>query len=239
MDIAKRMARFPFLPLMIAASLLIGWFVPDFYDWTGADQSRPSPVVGPIALAIFVGGLIFCASLPWIPLDKHNDDADRQSRFRFGTRTLLAMTTGIAVVFALTLKFPIIGSGCVYVGVLGYLIRFWVLHRQHRMQTVALLCCMSSPFLWIVDHDELSNLIPQALMIAAGFPALIPTMLISSIVSAHPQEMGWLAVLLTSLELALGIWMIRLGPRRTLAYLVAVLILSTFASFIFNALVRI
>jgi hypothetical protein len=48
----------------------------------------------------------------------------------------------------------------------------------------------------------------------------------------------WLAVLLTGAEMTIGAWIIRLGPRRTIAYIVFVLLMSTFGSFVLHALMR-
>jgi len=49
------------------AGIVAGWFMPEFYDWTGADQSRPAPVVGWIALAIAAANLLLWGILFWWP----------------------------------------------------------------------------------------------------------------------------------------------------------------------------
>jgi uncharacterized protein involved in response to NO len=48
-----------FLFVLILISATCGWFVPAFYDWTGADQSRPSPLMWQVPLAIAVGAFCF------------------------------------------------------------------------------------------------------------------------------------------------------------------------------------
>ena len=63
-------------------------------------------------------------------------------------------------------------------------------------------------------------------------------MIIGRWVGQHGEELFWLSTLLTSAEIVIGVWMIRLGPRRTIAYLVLVLLISTFGSFVLNALLR-
>lgn len=51
------------------------------------------------------------------------------------------------------------------------------------------------------------------------------------------QESPWLAILLTALELAIGIWVIRLGPKRTIAYLIMIFQMSAVGSLAFHILV--
>ena len=48
--------------LVVAA----GWLMPEFYDWTGADQSRPAPIVGWIGLGILVADVFVVATLLWL-----------------------------------------------------------------------------------------------------------------------------------------------------------------------------
>jgi hypothetical protein len=72
----------------------------------------------------------------------------------------------------------------------------------------------------------------------SGLPAFFFAMLFGSLTRQHSQELGWLAMLLTSAELVIGVWIIRLGTKRFIAYLVFVLIAAIFGSFMLNALVR-
>ncbi len=97
---------------------------------------------------------------------------------------------------------------------------------------------MYLPFAWLVTWDELSNALTGMLAMAAGLPAFLPTLLVSGLVHQHGKELAWLSMLLTSAELLIGVWIMRLGPRRFVAYVIFVLIASIFGSFILNALVR-
>ncbi len=97
---------------------------------------------------------------------------------------------------------------------------------------------MYFPFAWLVSYDELGSFSPAMIWMAAGLSAFFPTVLISSLVRQHFENLVWLSMLLSGAELGLGLWIIRLGPRRTIAYLLFVLLVSTFGSFVLNALVR-
>ncbi len=46
----------------------------------------------------------------------------------------------------------------------------------------------------------------------------------------------WLAMLLTAIEVAVGTWFICLGPKRTIAYLLIVLLMSAMGSLVFYQL---
>ena len=52
--------------LVVAA----GWLMPEFYDWTGADQSRPAPIVGWIGLGILVADAFVVAMLVWLHFNR-------------------------------------------------------------------------------------------------------------------------------------------------------------------------
>lgn len=240
MDSGRWLARLSF-PLMIAASLLVGWFVPAFYDWTGADQSRPSPLVGRTALALTVGAVLLCVALPWLPLADESGRRrfDRAARIRFKLRSMLAATAVVAVLIAALIKSPVVVSGILCAIAFGLVIRFWILHRHYRWQSGALVACMCLPFTWLLADSELDDLLPTILWMAAGLPAFFPACFIGYLVGQNSHDVMWLSILLTGAEAVIGIWVIRLGPRRTIAYLTFVLLMSTFGSFGLNALVRI
>lgn len=234
----KYFARFPIFPLLIAVSFLVGWFVPGYYDWTGSDQSRPSPLVGQTALGLIVGGIIIWAVLPWVPVTDEARGTDQSVRVRFTSRTMFLMTAAVAFVIAAVTKFPMVVSGGLCAFAFCHVVWFWSRFRQNRWQTTALLACMCLPFVWIIAYDEFENIFPAILWIAAGMPAFFPAVLIGSLFGQNSHDVMWLAVLLTGAEMTVGIWIIRLGPRHTIAYLVFVLLMSTFGSFGLNALMR-
>ena len=54
-----------FFPMLVVEILVLGLMIPTFYEWSGADQSRPSPYV-PIVFCAFLGFVI----VAWIPTPK-------------------------------------------------------------------------------------------------------------------------------------------------------------------------
>ncbi|TWU46564.1 hypothetical protein [Rubripirellula reticaptiva] len=230
MEISKLTSRTPIFPLYIAASLLIGWFIPGFYAWTDSDQSRPSPLLWKVPLWSAIASAAFCIALPWLPItSKSANDAPR-TPMRFSVRTLLMITAGVAVAIPLLAKFPIVVSGIACAGAFAYFIAFCVRNPQHRMAGSALIACMILPYAWVVGYDELDRILPALVVMIAGMPAFLPAALLSQVFGQHFQESQWLAFLLTALELVIGIWMIRLGPKRTIAYLLLVTLISAVGS---------
>ncbi|MEZ6073113.1 MAG: hypothetical protein R3C10_23310 [Pirellulales bacterium] len=224
-------AKVPVYPVLIVVSFLVGYFIPGFYDWTGSDQSRPSPLVGKTAAGLLVGATLIWAILPWVPVADDAPGAQERRRIQFTSRTLLLLTTAIAIVLAVATRFPMVVSSVLCALAFCHVVWFWIRSHSHRWQTTALLACLGFPFVWVLFHDELDNLFPAILWLAAGLPAFLPAALIGSLFGQNMNDVIWLAVLLTGAELAVGTWLIRLGPRRTIAYLVLVLLLSTFGSF--------
>ena len=143
----------------------------------------------------------------------------------------------VAVAIVLLAKSPLLVSGIVTAGVFMYLIAFCVSNPQHRLATSALVASMTLPYVWIVDYDELGRILPDLLVMFAGLPAFLPAALLGRLFNQNMHDAFWLALLLTALEMVIGIWMIRLGPKRTIAYLLLVLHVSALGSLGFHTLV--
>jgi hypothetical protein len=232
------LARLPIFPLLIAASFLVGWFIPGYYDWTGSDQSRPSPLVAQTALGLLVGAMIIWAVLPWVPVGDNARQTDRSIRFRFTSRTMFLITAAVASVILAITKFPMFVSGGLCALAFCHVVWFWSRFRRKRWPTAALFSCMWLPFVWIIVHEEFEDIFPAVLSMAAGMPGFFPAAMIGRLFGQNLHDVAWLAILLTGVEMTVGTWIIRLGPRCTIAYLVLVLLTSTIGSFGLNALVR-
>lgn len=89
---------------------------------------------------------------------------------------------------------------------------------------------MILPYAWVVGYDELDRILPTLAVMIAGMPAFLPAAFLSQMFGQHFQESQWLIFLITALELVIGIWMIRLGRKRTIAYLLFVMHVSTVGS---------
>ncbi len=230
----KLPTRVPFFPLTIAVSLLVGWFIPEFYVWTGSNQSSPSPLLWTVPLWSAIVSAVLCMALPWLPIKTSSSSDTSRTPMRFSVRALLMLTAGVAVAIPLLAKFPLVVSGIVCAGAFAYLIAFCVRNPQHRMAATALVACMIMPFAWLVGYGELDRLLPALVAMFAGMPAIVPAALLSQMVGQPFQESQWLAFLITAFELVIGIWMIRLGLKRTIAYLLLVLHLSAVGSLGFH-----
>ena len=237
MEIAKLASRVSTFSLFIAASLLVGWFIPRFYIWTDSDQSRPSPLLWQVPLGSIVVSMAFCVVLPWLPIANQTSNKTSQQRLLFSIRTLLLITAMVAVAIVLLAKSPLLVSGIVTAGVFMYLIAFCVSNPQHRLEASALVASMNLPFVWIVGNDDPGRILPNLLVMFAGLPAFLPAALLGRLFSQNMHDAFWLALLLTALEMVIGIWMIRLGPKRTVAYLLLVLHVSALGSLGFHVLV--
>lgn len=230
MEISKLTSRIPIFPLFIAVSLLVGWSIPGFYAWTDSDQSRPSSLLWKVPLWSAIASTACCMALPWLPIKSKSAYDAPQSPMRFSVRTLLMITAGVAVAIPLLAKFPLVVSEVACAGAFAYSIAFCVSNPKHRMAGSALVACMILPYAWVVGYDELDRILPDLAVMIAGMPAFIPAALLSQLFGQHFLESQWLMFLLTALELVVGIWMLRLGLKRTIAYLLLILQVSTLGS---------
>ena len=82
----SRIAVRSIFPLLVAHSLSLGWCVPAFYDWSGANQGHSPPIVG----YAFQGFVIACAvsllALPILPRLKRVDPVRNPLIQPFGFR---------------------------------------------------------------------------------------------------------------------------------------------------------
>lgn len=236
---ALRLAlRIPIFPLFIAVSLLVGWLIPGFYAWTDSDQSRPSPLLWKVPLCSAIASAAFCMALSWLPIANQSFNDAPRTPMRYSVRTLLMITAAVAVSIPLLVKFPLLVSGITCAGAFAYLIWFCVRNPQRRRAVVALIACLILPYAWVVGYDELNRLLPTLAVMIAGLPAFLPAALLSQMFGQHFQESQWLAFLLTAVELIIGVWVIRLGQKRTIAYLLLVMQTSAVGSLGFYMLCR-
>ena len=231
--------RLPIFPLMIGVSLGVGLLIPAFYDWTGSDQSRPSPLIFQSAVAVLLCGIITCSILPWLKLAYDPPTNIPYRKFQFKIRSILMFTAVVAVFLVAFNKLPVIAvSGGLYGLALCFVTRYCILFRAFRWPLASLFACMYFPFAWIASWDELTQA-PEMIWMASGLPTLILAIPIGRLFQQHAQDSAWLSILMAGAELVIGVWLIRLGPKRFVAYLVFVLMVSVFSSFILNALARI
>ncbi|MBC7967244.1 MAG: hypothetical protein H7Z17_15120 [Fuerstia sp.] len=97
---------------------------------------------------------------------------------------------------------------------------------------------MFFPYVWLAGYRELGQMMPQILAGMLLLPALLPQLLIGVVLGQRTQESFWIGAMLTAVQMGIGLWMIRLGPKRTIAFLVYSLLASLFGSFFFYQAVR-
>lgn len=229
---------FPLLCItLVVCSVVVGWLIPSFYLWTDSDQSRPSPLLWKVPLTMTIAGVFISLTLPWLPLPSANPSEPPKPKVQFPLRFLFIATAIAALFLAAMSLFPVVLSWMVSASVFAYFIYFVVNTPQHRLSAATLLGCMTFPYVWVIGYDELDRLVPTVFWMIAGFPAFLPGMLMSRFIEAHFTDSYWTSVLLTAIELGVGIWVIQLGPKRTIVYALFAMLCSTMGSLVFHMLV--
>ncbi|MCC9601349.1 hypothetical protein LOC67_12405 [Stieleria sp. JC731] len=228
-----------FLPFacicLILASFACGVLMPAFYDWTGADQSRPAPIVPRLAIGFVVSALIGCVLLPWVPIQQQ-DRWQAPQKPRFTLQRLLITVTVCAIAFvplkivSLTACVLLLGSAVASACVQAK--RF----AHTRLLTLCLLACIWAPFGWAFApwKDADTNI---AILLTVS-PALLELLYLGSLVGEHAEKLAHFSAIITALKIYLGSLLIRSGPRRGLGYCVATIIVSLMGSFALHALYR-
>jgi len=212
-----------------------GWFVPEFYDWTGADQSRPAPVVSWIALGILIAdGLLFLL-LARLHFSRRVHSQETSKRWNFSVLHILMSMTCVAV-FLMLARLTSMQIACRLLQAVVLSIGIWIAVRfpwtRFRIAWIALL--QFAPFLWVFRQMGVFSNTAGLLVFFTSLPTLLPA---AFFVQANREDQ-WLLTLLTTTEFAICVWLSYLGPKRTLAGGIFVLTLSVFSSFVLNALMR-
>ncbi|MCM2370229.1 hypothetical protein [Aporhodopirellula aestuarii] len=221
----------------LAVSSLVGWLIPDFYEWTDSDQSRPSPLLWQVPLGAFLLAAAICVALPWLPITSDARGKETRPPLRFGIRTLLLITTAVAIGLTLFAKFPVVMGGIVCAAMYAYFIGFWIRRPADRWAASSLLSCMILPSMWLISYDEPDRILLVIFGMLAMMPVFLPAMLVSNFLGVHIQDSQWIVFLLVAMELAMGMWVICLGPKRTIAYLLLVALTSSMGSLLFYQLI--
>ena len=219
--------------------------IPTLYDWTDSNQGRAAPVLVQAAWSLVSIGILSWFLIPWLPIkaaaarDSQVATAQEQSNpFQFNLRWLFITTTIIAILIAGISNGPV-----------AFYMLLWVVavvgaslmvskELSWKWQLGALLACMYFPFAWVLVWKTFRNASWTLLIGVIGLPALLPGATVAGLFGKHPDQFIWLYILLTAVEIAIGFWLIRTGPRRTTAYLVLVMLLSIYGSMFLNIVAR-
>lgn len=232
-------------------SVLAGWLMSEFYDWTGADQSRPAPVVGWIALGIAVADVVLILGLYILHLYSRQKPGDpsKKNALQYVPRRggipqfSLSQLLGAVTVIALLLVIGRLGSTLVvawvaFASALAWAIWIGIRNAQTRLRIALILWLQYTPFLWLIrkpgrwiDYLELFGMLP-------AFPTFFPSIYLNALFQIHFQSGHWIGILFTALSLAIGTWLACLGRKRTLAFALVTMTFSIFGSFMLHAALR-
>lgn len=247
--------------LAIVLAILVGLGMPRFYDWTGADQSRPAPIVGYIAIGLLVACLLAWIALLaswWTGFCKANasdlapamqEQSGTSSATEAGRVTssggaasiwkLLSLTTAAAIVAAGVRLFPVTVSALTLLfafGRAGWSICAW---SQYRLPLMAVFAWMWFPYLWLIASSpvKIEGLYRMVAFIAT-VPAFLPSLLIGRSLGARAIDEYWVGCLCTGVSVLIATWAVHKSSRWSLAYLLLTLFLSLCGSFALHALLR-
>jgi hypothetical protein len=191
-----------------------------------------------LGIVLMATGIALCFLLPRLLLPRHTSESDKQPPIwlRFTLRRVLVVITLTAIWVGSSRQLDVAVCRFNFIGMFCY--AGWLLrHNQaDRWAVVALFSCMYLPYLWLgLDRSLLQMLELPAVII--GFPAFIPQLFIGGIIGQRTVEWFWMGALLTAIQMRVGFWMIQLGPKPTIAFLVYSLLASLFGScFLYGAL---
>lgn len=208
-----------------------------YYDWTGADQSRPSRLVPLTALMILFIDTVMVSIL----IVRHYRDRSThvvEAANRFGIRHILVATALIAILAASTKvtcppAVSVILNVAVLIGLIGWAVRVAAL----RVRLSILLICTFSPYAWLlfpVWKGSLSNW----LMLVPSLAMFLPSMVLNSLLGFRLDDNSLTLSLFSSLGLLLSTWLSAQSPRRAALAHIAMGTQSLFGSFVLHALMR-
>lgn len=236
MDFLKRHSLKLIFLSFIAVSAVAGWGIPWLHEWSGTQQSQRSPVIIRLGIGLLAGGIALLLLLPGLWNPRHSQEPDNQLAIPFWftiRRVLVVIVLAAILMGSVSYLAPAASRFLCSFGMLCY--GGWLMRKTQpdRWSVVALVSCMFLPYLWLArDRSVIQMLEIQAMILGGGLPAFIPQLLIGEVTGQRTVEWFWMGALLTALQLRVGFWMIRLGPERTISFLVYSLLASLFGSFV-------
>ena len=229
-------------PLLVCASLSLGFQIPWFYDWSGAQQSHTPPIVG----YVFAGFLIACCAsllaLPLLPKLPHEDPIRNPliQVFRYPQVAIIAAIIIVWPLFYSNLALALIAAAFLYPVVCA--VNLGMICPSVRSPIASLYSCLYLPFIWVFANDVVQGAIKQGsfeiVSIILGAPALLCSL---SIGRCFGQQHGMepIGIVIVSMEVFLGLYLIQVGARRAIAYLIMLQALSVTSSCLLLALLRV
>lgn len=224
---------------IICAASVIGFFVPAYYDWTGADQSRPSLWI-PIAMGAFFGLAILCSTfLAWTHLRGENHRVVALKRPWDGLCiAAIALAVSIALSFINQNQAAVILSFIAIAIVLGWDIYHAWLYPRLRWPMLALILGCWMPFLWVLIGKYSQVNTPEVFLFVAGAPMFLPAGYTGMLMGRNLNELVWLSNMYMALVLGGGAGLMHIGENRALAFTLFVIAVSFASSLGFHSMIR-
>lgn len=237
--------------LLSVIAILVGWFVPEFYDWTGSDQSRLAPVVTSIGIAILGFDLAVILGLISLRAIRHSRPSAEAPKNRlcpplrfddlpqFRLWQVMTAVTLAAVLLALGRWYSPTALGwCLFVS--AFVGTIWIGFRNPSSRwLIGLIAWVQfAPFIWLTRKSRPSGDNLEILEMLPALPTFVPVSLISAGFQLHFAEGAWINMIATACCMVLGAWLATLGPTRTLVYAVVLWTCSIFGSFAMHMLMR-
>jgi len=232
------LAKFVCFPGLLLGCFVVGWTLPTFYEWTDSNQGRPAPELVQAAWSLVGFGILSWFVIPWLPMEAAAAK-DKNNPFQFNLRWLFTITTFTAILIAGISNGPV--AFCCLLWVVAFVGASLMVAKElsWKWQLFALLACMYFPYVWVLVWKTFKNVSWTTLVAAIGLPACLPGAVLASAFGKHPDQVIWLYILLTAVEIAIGFWLIRRGPRHATAYLVFAMLMSIYGSMFLNIAMRI
>lgn len=222
----------------IVVACAIGLALPAYYDWSGADQSRPSPWI-PLAGAVLA--LLATLIAACLGVRHYYWHVPSAARIQNGWYPLIIAVGSLPLLAGL----QTIGGGAVG-GILSFVVLAVViglsLYQAYRFARVrwplaALIAASYGPFLWLF-FGKYTGASPEAFLFVSGAPMLLPAGYTGMFLGMRLQELLWLDNGFTAIALAMGIALIHLGEKRALAYTLFMLVIAAAGSMAFHSMIR-
>lgn len=224
---------------IILLSMFIGLAIPAYYDWSGADQSRPSPWIPGAAFVLLAGVALASGIFAWMHYRLQVSSRDPVAG---GWICCLFAVLGLipASVLALSQR-PILATAASY-SLLGIVLLWCLLdvfkHARLRLPLGVLLASAYFPFLWIFMGRYANEFRIEMLAAIGGMPMIFPAGWIGYIFGARIDAFMWLANCLTAIVIATGLGLIHAGEKRTFAYSLFVVLIAAMGSMALHSALR-
>lgn len=229
---------------ILGGAALIGFFIPAYYDWSGADQSRPSPWIPAAIGTLFAFSLLVSLGLLWghskglVWLSASEQRLRLKRPWDGFTMACVALVIAVALAALKLASFAVIWSFIALLCVLAWCVYHAWLYPRLRWPMLALVFGCGLSFLWILVGKYSQDGNPGVLLFLPGAPMLLPAGYTGMLLGVNLHEVVWLANIYMALVYALGVGLMHIGQKRAIAFTLFMIVISIASSFGFHAMIR-